>query len=82
MGVGLAVVPLMGLLETIAIAKAFGTAAPDTYTQGRGLCRGLGVPGRVLFPWGQWEGLGCLYQAQFITWAGRRGPVGAADLLP
>uniref|UniRef100_A0A8B9G569 Sodium-independent sulfate anion transporter n=1 Tax=Amazona collaria TaxID=241587 RepID=A0A8B9G569_9PSIT len=26
MGVGLAVVPLMGLLETIAIAKAFGTA--------------------------------------------------------
>uniref|UniRef100_A0A8D0EXM7 Solute carrier family 26 member 11 n=1 Tax=Strix occidentalis caurina TaxID=311401 RepID=A0A8D0EXM7_STROC len=27
MGVGLAVVPLMGLLETVAIAKAFGTAA-------------------------------------------------------
>ncbi|NWH41264.1 S2611 protein, partial [Chloropsis hardwickii] len=28
MGVGLAVVPLMGLLETIAIAKAFGRAVP------------------------------------------------------
>uniref|UniRef100_A0A8B9Z5C8 Solute carrier family 26 member 11 n=1 Tax=Buteo japonicus TaxID=224669 RepID=A0A8B9Z5C8_9AVES len=42
MGVGLAVVPLMGLLETVAIAKAFGTAASGAYTHGRGLCRGLG----------------------------------------
>uniref|UniRef100_A0A8C4XKT5 Solute carrier family 26 member 11 n=1 Tax=Falco tinnunculus TaxID=100819 RepID=A0A8C4XKT5_FALTI len=30
MGVGLAVVPLMGLLETVAIAKAFGTAVPGS----------------------------------------------------
>ena len=41
MGVGLAVVPLMGLLETVAIAKAFGTAAPGSCACGRGFgCRG------------------------------------------
>uniref|UniRef100_A0A8D0F0I4 Solute carrier family 26 member 11 n=1 Tax=Strix occidentalis caurina TaxID=311401 RepID=A0A8D0F0I4_STROC len=37
MGVGLAVVPLMGLLETVAIAKAFGTAAPGPCTRGGAL---------------------------------------------
>uniref|UniRef100_A0A8C3KC07 Solute carrier family 26 member 11 n=1 Tax=Calidris pygmaea TaxID=425635 RepID=A0A8C3KC07_9CHAR len=52
MGVGLAVVPLMGLLETVAIAKAFGTAAPGSCAGGGVSAEGLGVPGRVLFPWG------------------------------
>lgn len=75
MGVGLAVVPLMGLLETIAIAKAFGTAAPGSRALRRGLCRGLGVLGTLLFPRGQWEGLGCLCPARLgVGWqAGSRG---------
>lgn len=48
MGAGLAVVPLVGVLETVAIAKAFGTAAVGR----RGPCGGLGTEGASLFPWG------------------------------
>lgn len=40
MGVGLAVVPLMGLVETVAIAKAFGTAPAILLEGGGGGARG------------------------------------------
>lgn len=49
MGVGLAVVPLMGLLETIAIAKAFGRAVPGSCpVLTGGSLQGLRVLGRGL----------------------------------
>lgn len=35
MGAGLAVVPLMGLLETVAIAKAFGTVCMGPQMMGK-----------------------------------------------
>lgn len=61
MGAGLAVVPLMGLLETVAIAKAFGTAVLGSRTVcSEGSLWGFWVLGTLLFPGGQWEGLGCL----------------------
>lgn len=58
MGVGLAVVPLMGLVETVAIAKAFGTAPAILLEGGGGGCKGLEGLGASLFPWGRSGGGG------------------------
>lgn len=59
MGVGLAVVPLMGLLETVAIAKAFGMAAPGSCARGGGSLRGAWGAGEGAVPTGaeEWTGL-------------------------
>lgn len=83
MGAGLAVVPFMGLLETVAIAKAFGTAVLGSRTCVlRGVPVGVLGAGDVAVPRGTVGGTGLpvLSVVHGVGW--QEGPQGAADPSP